>query len=64
MKKIEIIKKNKSFAFVTPGVRIKHCSECAVKHRCALTKLELSIEECGHNNFLETPIALLLTKRF
>ena len=64
MKKIKIIKKNKSFAFVTPGARIKHCSECTVKHRCVLTKLEFSIEECGHNNFLETPIALLLTKRF
>ena len=64
MKKIEIIKKNKYFAFVTPGERIKHCSECASKHRCALTKLELSIKDCGHNNFLETTIAILLTKRF
>lgn len=61
---IKIIKKNKSFAFVTPGQRIKHCSECAAKKSCVLTKLELNIEECGHNNFLETPKAILLTKRF
>ena len=64
MEHIRIIKKNKSFAFVTPGARIKHCVECAAKHRCVLTKLELNIEDCGHNNFLETPKAILLTKRF
>lgn len=64
MEHIRIIKKNKYFAFVTPGARIKHCSECAAKSKCALTKLELSIKECGHNNFLETSRAILLTKRF
>ena len=65
MKGINIIKKNKNFAFVTPGPRIKHCMECAAKRACAKTKLELHIEEeCGHNSFLETPKAILLTKRF
>ena len=64
MEHIRIIKKNKYFAFVTPGPRIKHCVECASKSSCAKTKLELNIEECGHNNFLETPRAILLTKRF
>ena len=64
MKGINIIKKNNEFAFVTPGPRIKHCMECAAKFSCALTKLKLSIEECGHNSFLETPKAILLTKRF
>lgn len=61
---IKIIKKNNFFSFVTPGERIKRRVECTAKHRCALTKLELNVEECGHNNFLETPIAILLTKRF
>ena len=65
MKYITIIKKNKNFAFVTPGPRTKHCMECAAKRACAKTKLELHIEEeCGHNSFLETPKAILLTKRF